>query len=436
MNKPIGRILSSNNNTSRAEFEEEAREGMLVAAQRGKTQYIGRIDRLETLKFKGLTGYIIWFDLLDRPLRTMTEIFIADEEHEKGFLELGVDLRGLPIKIGINPLFGHMLNAGMTTVGKTHTMIILCEELGPHKVPTLVIDPQGEFVHLPELDRERYIVVEDLRIEDLISHLQQRKVIIYNLLGYTKKEKVVRVGGLLEELINAKERDYKQADDALLLNIPPVIVIVDEADLFAPNLQKRMTAPSDAVESMVDIMERGAKFGLGVIVSTQRITRLDIDVRSQCNSSIIFRMIDAGSIQAVHGLDYIPRTEVNKIKTLHQGQCLLAGNIVRRPRRIFTRDIKTRRAKDRDFEKMLGIVAPEEEEYISRLKATPEGDVINEEGTVVHDAVDRFNEENMAAFEEEGGDGVILRGSHLSPEEQKLLNRLRKERDGEDRLIG
>ena len=129
MNEPIGRIISSNHNTSRAEFEEEAREGMLVAAQRRGERYIGRIDRLESLKFKGLTGYIIWFDLLDRPLRSMTEVFIADEEYEKGFLELGADIRGLPIRIGINPLFGHMLVAGMTTVGKTHLLIILADAL-------------------------------------------------------------------------------------------------------------------------------------------------------------------------------------------------------------------------------------------------------------------------------------------------------------------
>lgn len=438
MNKPIGRILSSKNITSRAEFEEEAVEGMLVAVQVRGNRYLGRIDRLEILKLRGLIGYIIWFDILDRPLRSMTEIFIADEEYERGFLELGVDLRGLPIKIGINPLFAHMLIAGMTTVGKTHLMIILNEELGPHKVPMLVIDPQGEFIYLPELDRDRYILVEDLRIENLIPYLQQRKIVIYNLLGYTKKEKVMRVGALLEELMNAKERDYQQADDMLLLKLPPTIVMIDEADLFAPNIRRRSMTPGDAVESMIDIMERGAKFGLGVIVSTQRITRLDIDVRSQCNSSIIFRMIDAGSIQAVHGIDYIPKSEVEKVRALRQGQCLLAGIIVRRPRRIFTRDIRTRRAKERDFEKMLGIVVPDDdEEYASRLTMTPEGDIVDEKGIVVHDGLDRFNEENRIAFErDESGDGVILRGSHLSPEDQRLLNRLRKEKDGKDRLIG
>jgi len=437
MNEPIGRIISSNHNTSRAEFEEEAREGMLVAAQRRGERYIGRIDRLESLKFKGLTGYIIWFDLLDRPLRSMTEVFIADEEYEKGFLELGADIRGLPIRIGINPLFGHMLVAGMTTVGKTHVLIILAEELGPHKVPMLVIDSQGEFVNMPELDKDRYIVVEELRIEDLIPYLQQRKVVIYNLLGYTKKEKAARVGALLEELINAKEKDYHQASDALLLKLPPIIVMVDEADLFAANLRIRGKMPSDAIEPMVDLMERGAKFGLGVVVATQRITRLDIDVRSQCNSSIIFRMIDGGSIQAVHMIDYIPKKEIDKIRGLVQGQCLLAGNIVRRPRRIFTRDIKTRRAKERDFEKMLGIETVEEgEEHVPTLRMTAEGDIVTEKGTVVHDAIDRFNEENRAAFERDEGDGVIIRDSHISPEEQKLLNRMRKERDGKDRLIG
>lgn len=427
--KRIGRILSSTHKTARAELTEDAMEGMLIAMERGKRRYIGKIERVEQQKFQGFVGYIYWLDYMERPPRAMTELFIAEEEFERGHLYIGDDVRSIKVKLRINPLFAHLLVAGMTTTGKTHLLIVLCEELGPHGVPCLIIDAQGEMVNLPALDPNRYVVVEDLRIENLIAYMQQRKIVIYNLLGYTKQAKVSRIAELLTELMNAKERDYQQArEDPLLLKMPPILVMIDEADIFAPNLKLRKRTPSSAVAPVVDLLERGAKFGLGTIVATQRITRLDIDVRSQCNSAAVFRLIDAGSIQAVHVIDYIPKREVDRIRSLEQGQCILAGRIVRRARRVMARDIATKRAKHRDFERQLGIGEPEEEMLTPpKLETSEEGDIVDTiTGEVVHSAIDRLTEEDRAAFEKTEGDGVILR-SHISPEEQKLLKKLRQD---------
>lgn len=408
---------------------------MLISVDRKNRRYIGKIERLESFKYKGLTGYIYWLDYVERPFASMTPVYIAEEEFEVGHINFGKDMRGIDVKLKVNPLFEHVLVGGMTTAGKTHSLIIFLEELGALEVPCLVIDAQGEMVNLPVIDKNRYIVVEDLKIDNLISYMQQKKIIIYNLLGCTKREKISRVSVILSELMLAKERDYQQAQESpLLLTIPPILTIIDEADLFAPNLRTGGEAGRDGVGPVIDLLERGAKFGLGTIVATQRMTRLDIDVRSQCNSAIIFRLIDAGSIQAVHTIDFIPREEVERIKAFEQGQCLIAGHLVSRARRVYTRDIVTPRAKSRDFEAMLGIETPEKPEFSTRLEQTEEGIVDSLTGEVIHSALDRLTEEDRDAFAADEGDGVILR-SHLSSEEQKTLNKLRKPKNGE-RLIG
>lgn len=73
----------------------------------------------------------------------------------------------------------------------------------------------------------------------LISYLQQRKIVAYNLLGYTKTAKAARVSEILTDLMAAKERDYQQANGSpMLLELPLVLVFLDEADLFAPNQRK------------------------------------------------------------------------------------------------------------------------------------------------------------------------------------------------------
>lgn len=437
MNKRIGRIISSDHKSARAEFNEEAMEGMLVSITRKKRTYIGKIERVESRKFKGLTGYIYWLDYVERPFPSMTPIYIADEELEAGHIYIGNDLRDIKVKLKVNPLFGHVLVAGMTTAGKTHWLIVLLEELGSLEVPCLVIDPQGEMVNMPIVNRERYVVVEDLKIENLIPHMQQKKIVIYNLLGCTKKEKVARVSSILEALMLAKERDYQQAQESpLLLNLLPILVIIDEADIFAPNLRRgRGSGGREAVGPVVELLERGSKFGLGAVVATQRITRLDIDVRSQCNSAIIFRLIDNGSIQAVHTIDYIPKEEINRIKGLRQGQCIVAGQVVSRARRVYIRDIATPRAKNRDFEEMLGIDAPEKEIFETRL-VNEDGDIVDRlTGEVIHSGLERLAEGDRAVFEADDGDGVVLR-SHITPEEQRVLKKLRKPDKNGERLIG
>lgn len=433
--KQIGRLVSSDHKSARVELTETVTEGMLVSVTRKNRTYIGKVERIESLKFKGLSGYIYWLDYVDRPFASMTPIYIADEEYEAGHVYIGDDIRGLKVKLKVNPLFSHVLVAGMTTAGKTHWLIVLLEELGTLGVPCLVIDPQGEMVNLPVVDNERYVVVEELRIDNLMSYMQQKKIVIYNLLGCTKKDKVARVSAILEALMQIKEQDYHQAQESpLLLKLPPILTIIDEADLFSPNLRKSQ-AGRVAVAPVVDLLERGAKFGLGVVVATQRITRLDIDVRSQCNSAVVFRVIDNGSIQAVHTIDYIPKEEIDRIKGLEQGQCIVAGHFVSRARRVYIRDIVTPRAKHRDFEKMLGIEDPEKEGFETRLERTEEGIVDKETGTVIHSALDRLMDEDKAAFEAQKGDGVVIR-SHITKEEQKILTKLRKPDEKGDRLIG
>lgn len=438
MGKQIGRILSSNSKTAKAEFTEDTTQGMLVEVKRGGERYIARVEHLKGTKYDGLIGHMVFLDLIDRPFRSMTPIYIADEEMERGIFLIGYDERDLPVKLSLNPLFAHMLLAGTTTVGKTHLLIALCEEFIKYKVPCLVIDPHGECIHLPEFNQERVELVEDLRMENLATMMRLHKVVVWNLLGLTKKEKVQRVAGLLTALMAAKETDYRQADEnTLLLELPPMIVMIDEADIFAPNFRKQMREPREAVGPVMDILNKGAKFGLGAILATQRITRMEIDVRSQCNSAVVFRISnDPGSLQAVHSIDYVPKSYIEKIKGFTQGQCLICGIAVHRPRIIITRDIVTKRAKSRNYEKMLGIERPEEEEFVPMLAMNGEGDLIDKvTGDIVEDGLDRIADEDRHIFEKAEGDGVILR-SHITPEEQKILNKLRKPNEKGERLIG
>ena len=178
--KPIGRILSGTLRTARVEFTGDWRGemGSLVSFEHGGVTQYARVDRLESHRYAGLTGYVYFLEPLERPPRNLVDIFDADDDMENGVLFIGQDRSGYDIRIHVNPLFDHTLVCGMTRAGKTHFCIVLLEETIMQRMPALVIDSHGEFVNLAKrTDEWQYtedvVVVEDLRIEDLISSTEK-----------------------------------------------------------------------------------------------------------------------------------------------------------------------------------------------------------------------------------------------------------------------
>lgn len=445
--KPIGRILSGTLRTARVEFLGGWRGemGSLVSFEHGEVTQYARVDRLESHRYAGLTGYIYFLEPLERPARNLIDIFDADDDMENGILYIGQDRSGYDVRIHVNPLFDHTLVCGMTRAGKTHWCLVLLEETIMQCMPALVIDSHGEFVNLAKKTdewqhTENVVVVEDLRIEDLIPMLQQKKTVIYNLLGLPKVSKANRIGEILGQLKHEKEKDYARAENQeLLLQIPPVLVILDEAEIYAPGKTTTWGVRGSSLSTVTDIAKEGAKFGIGLIVVPQRVTMLDIDVRSQCNSAAVFRNIDIGSKTAVQRLDYLTRTDIRNMSGFVKGTCLMAGSFVRRVRTVYVRDLLSEKVKKVDFEKMLGIESgqpPKPPQFKPKLVKTVEGDIVDEHGALIEDGLERLARDDELAFEHDKGDGVILRGSHLSEEEQKILNRLKKPDEKGDRLIG
>jgi len=433
----IGRVLSSTLRTARVEFSrDDIEEGMLVeldiplGSTRSKT-ITAKIDKLELTKYSGLTGTIYYLDRIDRPPKYMTDVRLS-YDIEDGIFNIGKDSRNIDVKLSLNPLFGHLLVSGMTGAGKTHFMIVLLEELIKQSVPSIVFDSHGEFVNLVKYAPDKVVNVEDIRIEDCISYLQQRKVIIYNLLGLLKVSKANRLAEILSQLKTKKEEDYARAENnQLLLRLPPILIFIDEAEIYAPNARGPAVnqVRSAALPAVMDIAKEGAKFGLGLIVAPQRVTRLDIDVRGQCNSSALFRFTDLGSRRAIAEMDYITGRELDALKGFRQGDCLLTGRFVKRPRIATIRDLESERAKDVDFAEMLGIfkekvatpfILPERRSIIDVT-----GNVIDvETGEIIQTAKERMLDEDNIAFTETEGDGVVLRES-MTPEEEKLIEELR-----------
>lgn len=359
----VGRILSVNGLFGQAEFTENVTNGDLLYYRANDKKFMCQVTRLSRTSSKGLYGVFRILDLGAVLPRIWTNLYLLQQKLD-GHINIGETEKGVPINLRVNGLFRHVLIAGKTGEGKTHVEICMHEEFLKLNIPSIAFDTKGEMVHLDKFDSNA-IIVEDLEFEDLLTYLIKKKTVVFNLQGLSYPQKAQCCFEVLSQLRAAKENDYKQAEnDVHTLRLPPIIVDIDETEIYAPNrVVKTINVPCR--ELVIDYAKRGGGYGLGLIVNSQRLPGLHHDVRSQCNSAIIFQVTDSGTRTVLSQLPYITEFDLNRVRDLQLGQCIVTGDIVDHPVFVNVREIKTQRAKSLNFEKMLGLqsttqVEPEE----------------------------------------------------------------------------
>ena len=78
--------------------------------------------------------------------------------------------------------------------------------------------------------------------------------------------------------------------------------MLDEAQNYAPEQHTGwLKEVKPAFDAVFRIASEGRKFGVGLVVSTQRPARFNKDVLSQCNTHIIFRVANVEDLAAIAG---------------------------------------------------------------------------------------------------------------------------------------
>ena len=108
------------------------------------------------------------------------------------------------------------------------------------------------------------------------------------------------------------------------------LFVLEEAHNFAP--EKGSKKENLSLRITQKIASEGRKFGVGLLVVTQRPAYVAKDVLAQCNTQAIFRLInnqDLGSIQET--VEGISKEELIRLPHYQQGQCVLTGVAVEEP---------------------------------------------------------------------------------------------------------
>ncbi len=111
----------------------------------------------------------------------------------------------------------------------------------------------------------------------------------------------------------------------------PILVVIDEAHNLCP------AAPATPVEralaeQIVQIAAEGRKYGIWLLLSTQRPTKIQVNVLTQCDNLALLRMNapkDLAEIEDVFG--FAPCELTRRSPEFQQGEVLFAGGFVPRP---------------------------------------------------------------------------------------------------------
>ncbi|NKD77160.1 ATP-binding protein [Haematospirillum sp. H1815] len=242
-------------------------------------------------------------------------------------IDMGRTQTGTPAFLDLEELLAtRLLVQGNSGSGKSHLLRRLVEQAASH-VQQVIIDPEGDFVTLSE--RFGHVVVDAAEhsengLQKVAGRVREHRVSVVLTLEHQETERQLRsaaafLGGLFDS-----DRTFWY----------PALVVVDEAQLFAPSAAGEISDEARKVSlgAMTNLMCRGRKRGLAGIIATQRLAKLAKNVAAEASNFLMGRTfldIDMARAADLLGME---RRQAEMFRDLQRGQFIALGPALsRRP---------------------------------------------------------------------------------------------------------
>ena len=240
-------------------------------------------------------------------------------------ITIGTDSAGKPVEFDIEELLAtRLLVQGNSGSGKSHLLRRLLEE-SAGMVQQVVIDPEGDFPSLAEefghvvIDGSAYSPGE---IEALARRIREHRAsVVLDLDGLEVEQQIRCAAQFLTALFDAPREHWY-----------PALVVVDEAQMFAPAAAGEMAEDTRrmTLTAMTNLMCRGRKRGLAGIVATQRLAKLAKNVAAEASNFLMGRtFLDIDMVRAADLLG-MERRQAERIRELERGHFLALGPAITR----------------------------------------------------------------------------------------------------------
>ena len=252
-------------------------------------------------------------------------------------IELGTVSSGTPALMSLEELLAtRLLVQGNSGSGKSHLLRRLIEQ-SAQAVQQVVIDPEGDFASLAPVFG--HIVIDaaaqsESGMRMIASRTRQSRVSVVVTLEHLDTERQMRYAGAFLNGLFDIDRQFWT----------PVLVVVDEAQLFAPAVAGEVAddARKSSLEAMTNLMCRGRKRGLAGIIATQRLAKLAKNVAAEASNFLMGRTFLDIDMQRAADLLGIDRRQAESFRDLERGRFIgLGPALSRRPITIRIGDVET-----------------------------------------------------------------------------------------------
>ncbi len=177
-------------------------------------------------------------------------------------------------------------------------------------------------------------VIDDYRGTDLKELLKPGQASVLQLTDMQEIEQEILVCVLLKKILNARINAEKGLKGEKLEY--PVFIIIEEAHRFASRESK-----SHAV--LKTVLAEGRKFGVGVCLISQRPSKIDPDILSQCMTQIVMRIVNPADQENIrNSVESLGKDLIEELPGLTKGQAIVAGVSINAPVLIRVRKRLTR----------------------------------------------------------------------------------------------
>ncbi len=252
-------------------------------------------------------------------------------------IEMGTTQGGQPATLDLEELLAtRLLVQGNSGSGKSHLLRRLVEQSAPW-VQQALVDPEGDFVTLA--DQFGHQVVDaaahtEAALQQIAARVRMHRVsVVLNLENLETERQMRHAAAFLGGLFDV-DRDYWF----------PMLVVVDEAQLFAPAAAGEVSdeARKASLGAMTNLMCRGRKRGLAGIIATQRLAKLAKNVAAEASNFLMGRTfldIDMSRAADLLGME---RRQAEMFRDLNRGQFVALGPALsRRPLPIRIGEVET-----------------------------------------------------------------------------------------------
>jgi DNA helicase HerA-like ATPase len=190
--------------------------------------------------------------------------------------------------------------------------------------------------------RRKFHNILDPGMADPLALLKNGKVNVVNLVELTERQANIAVSFYLEEMLDDRKKATRQKKDPAKLQprFPaPVLVAIEEAHVFIPKDED-----TDTKYFASKVAREGRKFGLGLVIVSQRPRGIDANILSQMGSLAVMRMIQQDDQMHISAAsEALSRDLIDQLTSLNPGEAIFAGQWVNLPAFVKVDEVKERK---------------------------------------------------------------------------------------------